>query len=255
MQLCAPYSKGIHLVALVALAVCAPAQTVKVDMTASHVANTFSPLRALGTTLDRIPSNTTDIFFRPDQIKQILEAGWGPITYRQNTELFVQAWHWNPKGKWSDSSGKGYFVGDPTPAKEMIRHSYGYQLPHRGVTRNSGAEFDGYSRLDDGDLNSYWKSNPYLTKPFTGEEDIAHPQWIAIKLPDIQIVTAIGIAWAEPYARVYKVQYWFGTGDAIDDPENGEWKDFPNGAINDGKGGTVTLSLSPFPLPSSTCAC
>src|SRR3954469_10910279 len=133
---------------------CASAQTVQVDATPSHVANTFSPLRALGATLDRIPSNTTDIFFEPDQLKQFHEAGWGPISYRQNTELFVQAWHWNPQGKWSDPAGKGYFVGDAIPSGEMIRHSYGYSLPHRGVTRNSGAEFDGYSRLDDGDLNT-----------------------------------------------------------------------------------------------------
>ena len=213
MQLRTPHFTIILFAhAIILMAVCASAQTVTIDATPSHVANTFSPLQALGTTLDRIPSNTTDVFFRPDQIKQILEAGWGPITYRQNTELFVQAWHWNPKGEWSDPSGKGYFVGDATPTKEMIRHSYGYQLPHRGVTRNSGAEFDGYSRLDDGDLNTYWKSNPYLTKPFTGEEDSAHPQWIAIKLAERQIVTAIRIAWAEPYARIYRVQYWLGNG-------------------------------------------
>jgi hypothetical protein len=235
-------------VAVLALAICAASQTVKIDAAPSHVANTFSPIQALGTTLDRIPSNTTDIFFEPGQVKQILEAGWGPITYRQNTELFVQAWHWNPKGKWSDPAGNGYFVGDATPAREMIRHSYGYSLPHRGVTRNSGAEFDGYSHLDDGDLNTYWKSNPYLTKPFTHEEDSAHPQWIAIKLAERQIVTAIRIAWAEPYARTYKVQYWLGSGDAIDEPENGEWKDFPAGVVSDGKGGTVTLQLSPVPV-------
>jgi hypothetical protein len=233
---------------LLALSICATAQTVKVDATPSHVANTFSPIQSLGTTLDRIPRNTTDIFFRPDQIKQILAAGWGPITYRQNTELFVQAWHWNPKGKWSDPASRGYFVGDATPAPEMIRHSFGYSLPHRGVTRNSGSEFDGYSRLDDGDLNTYWKSNPYLTKRFTGEEDSAHPQWIAIKLAEPQIVTAIRIAWAEPYARNYKVQYWLGTGDAIDEPSHGEWKDFPAGTISNGKGGTVTLKLSPVPV-------
>ena len=245
-------SKKIYVmlsaVVVLALALCAPSQIVKIDATPGHVANTFSPIRALGTTLDRIPSNTTDIFFRPDQIKQVLEAGWGPMTYRQNTELFVQAWHWNPKGKWSDPAGNGYFIGDATPTKKTIRHSYGYSLPHRGVTRNSGAEFDGYSRLDDGDLNTYWKSNPYLTKPFTGEEDSAHPQWIAIKLAERQIVTAIRIAWAEPYARNYKVQYWLGSGDAIDDPDNGEWKDFPAGAVSNAKGGTVTLQLSPRPV-------
>src|SRR5947209_10401801 len=102
---------GIHLLhwALMMMFVGSPAvsQTVIVDATPSHVANTFSPIQSFGTTLDRIPINTTDIFFRPDQIGQILEAGWGPISYRQNTELFVHAWHWNPKGKWSDSAGKG----------------------------------------------------------------------------------------------------------------------------------------------------
>jgi len=230
------------------LAISTQAQTVTVDATASHVANTFSPIHAMGTTLDRIPSNTTDTFFEPDQIKQILEAGWGPVSYRQNTELFVQAWHWNPKGTWSDPAKQGYFVGNATPGKELIRHSFGYSLPHRGVTRNSGSEFDGYSRLDDGDLNTYWKSNPYLTKTFTGEEDSAHPQWIAVKLAERQIVTAIRLAWAEPYARKYRVQYWLGNGDAIDDPVSGEWKDFPAGAISDGKGGTVTIQLSAAPV-------
>lgn len=139
------------------------AQTVQVDVTPSHVVNKFSPLYALGTTVDRVPSNATDMFFRPDQVKQVLSAGWGSVSYRQNTELFVQAWHWNPKGKWSDPSGKGYFTGDATPTSEVIRHSYGYSLQHRGFTRNGGTEFDGFSRLDDGDLNTYWKSNPYLT--------------------------------------------------------------------------------------------
>lgn len=230
------------------LATGATGQTITVDAAPSHVANTFSPTRALGTTVDRIPSNTTDIFFRPDQIKQILEAGWGPVTYRQNTELFVQAWHWNPKGTWSDPSSQGYFVGDANPTREMIRHSYGYSLPHRGVTRNNGSEFDGYSRLDDGDLDTYWKSNPYLTKAFTGEDDSLHPQWIVVRLEAEQIVTDIRIAWAEPYARNYKVQYWLGKGDAMDEPDGGEWKDFPSGVVSDGKGGTVTLQISPTPI-------
>src|SRR5581483_2089843 len=118
------------------------AQTVTVDANPSHVINKFSPLHALGSTVDRVPSNATDVFFRPDQIQKVLSAGWGVISYRQNTDLFVQAWHWNPKGKWSDPSGKGYFVGDSTPTSEMIRHSYGYSLPHRGFTRNGGSEFD-----------------------------------------------------------------------------------------------------------------
>jgi hypothetical protein len=228
----------------------ASAQTVRVDATPSHVVNKFSPLYALGSTVDRVPSNATDMFFRPDQIKQILSAGWGAISYRQNTDLFVQAWHWNPEGAWSDS-GKGYFVGDSTPTKKMIRHSYGYSLPHRGFTRNNGTEFDGFSRLDDGDLNTYWKSNPYLTKAFTGEDDALHPQWVVIALDKQQEVNAIRIAWAEPYAQIYSVQYWVGDGDAMDEQDKGQWKTFASGDVKDGKGGTSTLRLASSGLASS----
>ena len=51
-------------------------QTVMVDATPGHVVNKFSPLYALGSTVDRVPSNATDMFFRPDQIKKVLSAGW-----------------------------------------------------------------------------------------------------------------------------------------------------------------------------------
>jgi hypothetical protein len=227
-----------------ALCSVAASQTVQVDITPAHVVNTFRPLYALGSTVDRVPSNATDVFFRPDQIAQVQEAGWGVISYRQNTDLFVQAWHWNPKGKWSDPLGKGYFVGDATPTRDMIRHSYGYSLPHRGFTRNNGTEFDGFSRLNDGDLNSYWKSNPYLTKHFTGEDDSLHPQWVVINLEKNENVNAIRIAWAEPYARVYRVQYWVGNGDAMDEQDKGAWNDFAAGEMPNGKGGTETLRLA-----------
>src|SRR6266404_22129 len=207
-------------------------QTIQVDATPSHAVNSFSPPYALGTTVDRVPSNATDVFFRPDQIKRVLEAGWGTVSYRQNTELFVQAWHWNPRGTWSDASGKGYFTGDSNPT-EMIRHSYGYSLQHRGFTRNGGTEFDGFSRLDDGDLQSYWKSNPYLTKDFTGEDDSLHPQWVVIALDKKESINAIRIAWAEPYAQSYEVQYWLGEGDAMDEQDRGAWKTFVSGTVRD----------------------
>jgi len=221
----------------------ATAQLVQVDATPGHEVNTFSPLYALGSTVDRVPSNATDVFFRPDQIAQIQKAGWGVISYRQNTDLFVQAWHWNPNGKWSDPAKQGYFVGDATPTQTMIRHSYGYSLPHRGFTRNNGTEFDGFSRLDDGDTSSYWKSNPYLTKHFTGEDDSLHPQWVVINLEKKKNINAIRIAWAEPYARAYRVQYWVGDGDAMDEQDKGQWKDFASGNEAAGKGGDETLQL------------
>jgi hypothetical protein len=237
----------LNATALLAAVLASPtygrAQTVVVDRTPGHVVNTFSPLFALGSTVDRVPSNATDMFFRPDQIKQVLSAGWGVISYRQNTDLFVQAWHWNPKGTWSDPAGKGYFIGDTTPTKEMIRHSYGYSLRHRGFTRNGGTEFDGFSRLDDGDPQSYWKSNPYLTKAFTGEDDSLHPQWVVIALDKQERINAIRLDWAEPYARAYEVQYWVGEGDAMDEQDQGTWKTFASGNVTDGTGDTATLRL------------
>jgi hypothetical protein len=239
------------LVAVVVLAPIVAAQepapqTVRVDATPSRVVNTFSPLHALGTTVDRVPSNATDPFFRPDQVKQIVSAGWGTVSYRQNTELFVQAWHWNPRGRWSDPAGKGYFTGTEVPT-EMIAHSYGYSLQHRGFTRNGGTELDGFSRLDDDNLNTYWKSNPYLTQAFTGEDDALHPQWVVIDLAKKQDVDAIRIVWTEPYARAYEVQYWAGDGDAMDEQDKGEWKRFASGVVSDGKGRTVTLKLDTSP--------
>jgi len=226
----------------------ADAQTVTVDATPGHAVNKFSPLRALGSTVDRVPSNATDVFFRPDQIKKVLSAGWGTISYRQNTDLFVQAWHWNSKGKWSDPAGKGYFTGDATPTREMILHSYGYSLRHRGFTRNGGTEFDGFSRLDDDDAQSYWKSNPYLTKEFTGEDDSLHPQWVVIALDKKEDVNAIRIHWADPFARDFEVQYWVGDGDAMDEQDKGLWKPFLHGTVKDAKGGMTTLGLEPSPV-------
>jgi hypothetical protein len=191
--------------------------------------------------VDRVPSNATDAFFEPAALNQILAAGWGVISYRQNTELFIQAWHWNPQGTWSDSSGRGYFTGDSTPG-EMIRHSFGYALQHRGFTRNGGTEDTGFSRLNDGDLDTYWKSNPYLTKDFTGEDDSLHPQWVVIDLESKQRVNAIRIAWAEPFARSYRVQYFTGD-DAMDEQAGGEWKDFRSGVVTNEQRRTPTLHL------------
>src|ERR1700723_4540698 len=144
------------------------AQTIRVDATPSHATNSIVPAQALGAGIDRLPPGATDKTFIEPTIKQVLSSGWQTISYRQNTELHMEAWHWNPQGTWSDPSGKGYFTGSTTPT-EIIRYSYGYSLPHRGTTRNDGTGNAGFSRLTDGDPNTYWKSSPYLTQHFTGE--------------------------------------------------------------------------------------
>ncbi len=224
----------------------AVAQTIRVDITSNHSGKSFVPTAALGAGIDRIPTAATDKVFTEPVIKQVLSAGWQPLSYRQNTELFVEAWHWNPRGTWSDSSGKGYFVGDANPT-EFIRHSFGYFLPRRGFTRNDGTDRDGYSRMTDGDENTYWKSNPYLTKAFTGEDDSMHPQWVIVDLAS-HPVNAIRMSWAEPYARHYLLQYWTGE-DPIKQATKGAWVVFPGGVVNNGSGGLATIQLAPIPMP------
>src|ERR1044072_4096354 len=85
--------------AVIAPALLAPkllAQKLVVDATPSHVANTFSPMKALGGTVDRLSNGVADTTLTDPILSQILSAGWQTITYRQNTELFAEAWHWNP---------------------------------------------------------------------------------------------------------------------------------------------------------------
>ena len=230
--------------ALAAVAISSFAQTIRVDTTPEHATNTFRPTESLGAAVDRISLAATDKIFTEPMIKRILSSGWQTLTYRQNTELYVEAWHWNAKGKWSDSGEKGYFVGDSTPT-EFIRHSFGYPLPHQGFSRPDGT---GYSRLTDGDTETYWKSNPYLSKTYTGEDDSLHPQWVVVDLATPQDVNAIRIHWTDPYARQYLVQYWTGAGDAMREPTKGAWVAFPGGVVTNGKGGPTTLQLSRAPI-------
>ena len=236
----------IHLLFVLMVAGLVPnawAQSIRVDVTAEHATNTFRPTEALGAGVDRIPRAATDKIFTEPMIKQILSAGWQTVTYRQNTELFVEAWHWNPQGTWSEPGEKGYFVGNAAPT-EFIRHSNGFPLPHAGFSQPDGTS---YSRLTDGDTSSYWKSNPYLTKRYTGEDDSLHPQWVIADLASPQQINAIRIAWAAPFARQYLVQYWTGL-DPINHPTKGAWLTFPRGGITEGAGGDATIELSRAPL-------
>jgi hypothetical protein len=221
------------------------AQTVEVDMAPSDATNHFIPQQTLGAGLDRISVEAIDKALTPKVLATVAPSGWGPITYRQNTELAVEAWHWNPDGTWSDPNGRGYFTGSTTLG-EPIRYSYGYSLPRRGFTRNDGTGNTGFSRLTDGDPATFWKSNPYLTQRFTGESDTLHPQWVIIDLKSKELIDAIRIDWAAPYAKHYEVQYWTGL-DPIGKPTEGIWETFPSGSVTEGKGGVETISLTHIP--------
>ena len=220
-----------------------PTSTIRID--ARRPLKTFDPDLTLGTSIDILPQGIVDKVYTPAILKESLSAGWGPITYRQNTELQGAAWHWNPTGKWSDPTHQqGYFTGS-VEAGELIRHSAGYPLPHRGNTSGDGRSRGKYSRMTDGDPSSYWKSNPYLTSKFTGEDDSVHPQWVILDLGASEKLDALRIDWADPYARRYEVQYWSSEKDPLTNPTSGIW--IALGINSSGGGGTETLHFTEAP--------
>lgn len=246
---------AVLLAAVALLPLSLQSQTIRVDITPTHATNSFVPKESLGAGIDRIPVAAIDHDLTPATLDRVFAAGWQPVTYRQNTDLVVEAWHWNAEGKWSEPGSQGYFTSS-TNSTQPIRYSYGFALPHRGVTHNDGTGNVGYSRLTDGDEVSYWKSNPYLTSRFTGEDDALHPQWVILDLNDEQLVDTIKIAWAAPFATTYLVQYWSGPvdpdgkifGDPIHYPTKGAWSTFAHGSISSGNGGSALLRLSDFPV-------
>ena len=212
--------------------------TVRVDVTPGHAINTFDPDSALGSSIDVLSRTDINSVYTPHIIQEALSAGWGPITYRNNTELRMAAWHWTENGTWSDAAHRsGYFTGS-TDLKEPIRAILAYALPHRGFATSADRPVAGPNL-------TYWKSNPYLTSKFTGESDTLHPQWVVVDLQAEKPVSAVRIVWANPYATTYQVEYWVGTGALdFDGGPKGEWDVFPSGALKHAPGGTVMVKLT-----------
>ena len=225
-----------------ALAQSSGAGNVRIDVTPGHVINSFDPDAALGSSLDVLSRIDINKVFSPHILQESLSAGWGPITYRNNSELRMAAWHWNANGTWSDAAHQsGYFTGS-TELKEPIRYILSYSLPHRGFATS------GDRPLESSNL-TYWKSNPYLTSKFTGESDALHPQWVVVDLKSEKSVNAVRISWASPYATSYQVEYWVGTlALDWDAGPKGEWKVFPSGVLKGARGGTAILKLSDAPI-------
>src|SRR5450755_1013163 len=174
---------------------------VHVDVNPKHILNSFDPDRALGSSVDVLSHDGIDHVYAPHILQESLSAGWGPITYRNNTELRMAAWHWTENGTWSDPAHKsGYFTGS-TELKDPTRYILAYSLPHRGFSTSG-------DRPIQGPTLTYWKSNPYLTSKFTGESDALHPQWVVVDLKSEKTVNALRIDWASPYATRYQVEYW-----------------------------------------------
>jgi F5/8 type C domain len=211
--------------------------------------NKCIPKQTLGGGVDGHERGECARMLSDKNIAEMLSAGLGPLTYRLRTELAGEVWHWNPRGSWSDEARQCGYWTSSSSVSAPINLSYGYRLPRRGNTIDQ-ANNDGYSCISDGDENSFWKSNPYLDPHFTGESEDAHPQWIVIDLGKVKPVNSIRIQWGMPYARQVRVEYWTGN-----DPmhlhieRNDDWRVFPQGVIDNSRGGDVTTRLSSSSMP------
>ena len=89
------------------------AQTIDVDITPGHSTNQFVPTETLGAGIDRIATKSIDPLLAQPVLAKTLSAGWQTVSYRQNTELLVEAWHWNPEGTWEPNWVSGFAGGCP----------------------------------------------------------------------------------------------------------------------------------------------
>jgi len=236
---------SIHLACLLAITLTAGEHFIHVD--AAHPIRTFDPAKSLGAGIDGHEKGDVLRMVSPANARLMRSAGFHSLTYRLRTELAGEVWHWNPRGTWSDARHQqGYWISGARSAKPVLL-SYGYRLPRRGNTHDQ-ANDDSYSRIDDGDPSTFWKSNPYLDSHFTHEPASSHPQWIVIDA-DGAAVNEIHIQWGVPWAVDFRVEYTTQTDDPEDFEKPGVWQPFPTQPAN-GAGGTTRLRLSGPPIPA-----
>ncbi len=231
------FARCILICMLVALFLLCAAQNQQLILTINEdqVVRRFDPSLAFGAGLDGHERGENALIFSPKAVASMKAAGFQRFTYRLRTELAGEAWHWNPRGIWSDSQrNQGYWTSDSKPQR-AINASFGYRLPRRGNTIDQ-ANNDDYSRINDDDTRTFWKSNPYLDPTFGGESYSSRPQWVVLDLGNPKPIANIRIAWGDPYAASFELQYWNGPSDPYD--ETGNWFTFPSGRLS-GSGGTT----------------
>lgn len=223
-----------------------PGHTSYIVIDTAHPSKLLQSSVAIGGALDGLDKGSVNQVYSAQNIRAMKSAGLGSISYRLRTELGGEAWHWNPQGFWSDISHKRGYWTSSASTNSPIMLSNGYRLPRRGSTHDQ-ANNDGYSRIDDGDPATFWKSNPYLDKRIAGEN---HPQWVMIDLGSRKPVDAIRIQWGSLFARAYRIDYWLpgpdGKWGGIENTlyEDGTWIPFQHGNVRDGRGGDTLIDLS-----------
>lgn len=222
--------------------------SVQINCSPANAANNFIPSQTLGAAFDGHSKGDIPRILTYSNIQAMRSMGFGPLAYRLRTELGAEAWHWNPRGTWSEpGKEQGYWTSDDHLTGD-IKICNGYRLPRRGNTHDQ-ANDDSYSMIDDGDTGTFWKSNPYLDEHFTNEADSLHPQWIVVDLGKLFPVNAIRIDWGNPFAIAYKADYAGDIGNDYFDPLQPDlWQNFSNGIVTGVNGESSIVLVSTMPV-------
>lgn len=225
----------ILLIIAPALIAAAPTRPSELRVLPSHVLQAFRPGEAFGVAIDGGDAAEAHALLDRKNATAIRAAGFKSASYRLRTELAGQVWHWSSYGRWSDQEHhQGYWIGDAARDDDHDL-SFGYRLPRRGNSRDE-ADDDGFSRIDDGDAASFWKSNPYLDPKLDGIG--TERQWVTVDLGRRRSIDTAQIRWAEPYAAQFQLQQWVGA-----DPYDGRWSDLTS--ILSGHAGVQSIIFSP----------
>ncbi|MGZ3838652.1 MAG: discoidin domain-containing protein [Flavisolibacter sp.] len=228
--------------------------TVTIHYRKGHPSQRLLPSATLGVAYDGHEKGENDLILQPANLKAMQAVGMKPLSYRLRTELANEAWHWNLVGRWSrESDQEGYWTSSEDTGS-FISLSYGYQLPRRGNTVDQ-ANNEGYSRIDDGDTTSFWKSNPYLDAYFTQDSAGSHPQWVIIDLGKEEGINVLRILWGNPWALSFTVDYaapavydYFDNAGYFESGTLCCWKPFPVNRFTNSTGSSSWLELSGSPV-------
>jgi hypothetical protein len=207
---------------VLALPLTVSAQTLPATITINSgvTVNSFVPISIFGNTTAYWISNTANQAVQP----QVQAAGNYFLRYPGGSSS--DDFHWNGTGSFN---GNGYWVPNGTAYSPGFADFETY----RGTTSSYGTA----SHLTDGNSATTWMSNV--------DTDFPNHQWVYIDLGATNItVSAVTIAWGNPHASSFVVQYYNGNNQPNSSPSESIWNNTSASTVT-GAGGIQGVVFNP----------